>query len=223
MNRILIALAALFLCSSAFAQQDYVGRYDAFAGFSYLSSPKLNLAERGVNAQFGVNLNRWLALGIDYSYFTGHSDLRPQELQPALQAQLAPILPLLGPNPAIPFDSITYTFTAGPQINFRQLKWVTFFVRPAIGGMHELATLKPANPVQAIVVGDLAPGGKQSDLKPFYGVGGGLDLNASRRFAVRIGVDVVHVKLFDNLLNGGRNSVRVSVGPAFKFGKNIVQ
>ena len=224
MNRIFIVLAALLLCaSSAFAQQDYVGRYDAFAGFSYLASPKLNLAERGVNGQFGINLNRWLALGADYSYFTGHSDLRPQDLKPALQAQLVPILPLLGPNPAIPFDSITYTFTAGPQINFRQLKWVTFFVRPAIGGMHELATLKPANPVQGIVVATLAPGGKQSDLKPFYGVGGGFDLNAGNHFALRMGVDFVHVNLFDNLLNGGRNSVRISVGPAFKFGKNVVK
>jgi hypothetical protein len=216
MNRIVIAVAAFFLFATcAFAQQDYIGRYDAFAGFSYLASPKLNLAERGVNGQFGINVNRWLAIGADYSYFTGHSDIRPQDLTPSLQAQLAPILPLLGPNPAIPFDSITYTFTAGPQINFRQLKWVTFFVRPAIGGMHELATLKPVGPVQTLVVAALAPGGKRSDLKPFYGVGGGLDLNATGHFAIRVGVDVVHVNLFDNILNGGRNSVRVSVGPAF--------
>ena len=89
-------LSAAFLSSAAFAQQEYVSRYDAFAGFSYLNSPTLNLAERGFNAEFGVNVTRWLALGADYSIFTGHSAIRPQDLTPALQLQLLPILPLLG-------------------------------------------------------------------------------------------------------------------------------
>lgn len=218
----LLTTAFLTLTSSAVsAQQEYVGRYDAFAGFSYLASPKLNLAERGFNGQFGINVNRWLALGADYSIFTGHSALRPQDLKPALQQQLAPFLPLLGPNPAIPFDSTTYTFTAGPQINFRQLRWVTFFVRPAIGGMHETATLKPQGPVQTAVVQQLVPGAKTSDLEVFYGVGGGLDINASKHVALRAAVDVVHVNLFQNLLASGRNSVRVSVGPSFRFGRNV--
>ncbi|HST78281.1 MAG TPA: hypothetical protein VLN58_07315, partial [Verrucomicrobiae bacterium] len=187
--------SAILICISslAFSQQEYVGRYDAFGGFSYLNSPKLNLAERGFNGQFGVNVTRWLALGADYSIFVGHSALRPQDLAPALQAQLAPLLPLLGPNPAVPFDSTTYTFTAGPQINFRQLKWVTFFVRPAIGGMHETATLKPTDPIQALLVQQLAPGGKKSDLESFYGAGGGFDVNASKHLALRVGLDFVHV------------------------------
>lgn len=214
---------AIFLCVSslASAQQEYVGRYDAFGGFSYLSSAKLNLAERGFNGQFGVNVNRWFALGADYSIFTGHSAIRPQDLKPSIQLQLAPFLPLLGANTSIPFDSTTYTFTAGPQINFRQLKWVTFFVRPAIGGMHETATLKPVGPVQALLVQQLAPTGKKSDLQPFYGAGGGFDINASNHFALRVGVDYVHVNLFQDLLAEGRNSVRVSVGPSFRFGHNV--
>jgi hypothetical protein len=214
---------AIVLCASSlvFAQQDYVGCYDAFAGFSYLASPKLNLDERGVNTQFGINATRWLALGADYSIFTGHSAIRPKDLTPALQLQLAPFLPLLGPNAAIPFDSTTYTFTAGPQINFRGLRWVTTFVRPAIGGMHETATLKPVGPVQTALVSVLAPAGKKTDLAPFYGVGGGLDVNASKHVALRVGVDVVHVKLFSNLLAEGRNSVRISVGPSFRFGRNV--
>lgn len=214
---------AILLCASsvAFAQQEYVGRYDTFGSFSYLSSPKLNLAERGFNGQFGVNVNRWFALGADYSIFTGHSAIRPQDLTPALQRQLVPLLPLLGANPAIPFESTTYTFTAGPQVNFRQLKWITFFVRPAIGGMHETATLKPAGPVQALLVQQLAPGGKQSDLQPFYGAGGGFDINTSHHLALRVGVDFVHVNLFQDLLAEGRNSVRVSVGPSFRFGHNV--
>jgi hypothetical protein len=49
MRRFLIAMIFLF-SSAAFAQQEYVPRYDAFTGFSYLHSSKLNLAERGFNA-----------------------------------------------------------------------------------------------------------------------------------------------------------------------------
>jgi Outer membrane protein beta-barrel domain len=222
MRRIAAVLGLLlWLSGAAFAQQDYVSRYDAFAGFSYLNSPRLNLAERGFNAEFGVNVRRWLALGADYSIFTGHSAIRPQDLTTALQLQLLPILPLLGPNPQVPFDSTTYTFTAGPQFNFRQLRWVTFFVRPAIGGMHETATLKPNTPALALVVQQLAPSGKRSDLEPFYGVGGGFDLNASKHVAVRVGFDYVHVNLFEGLLKEGRNSLRISVGPTFRFGPNV--
>jgi len=218
-----ILVLAFVFCVSAFgfAQQEYVSRYDGFAGFSYLNSPKLNLSERGFNGEFGVNVKRWFALGADYSIFTGHSDIRPQDLTSALQAQLAPVLPLLGPNPVIPFDSTTYTFTAGPQFNFRQLKWVTFFARPAIGGMHETATLKPNSPAETLIVQQLVPGGKKSDLQPFYGIGGGLDFNASKHFGLRVGLDYVHVNLFQDLLAEGRNSLRVSVGPSFRFGRNV--
>lgn len=219
MRRILFAV--FLLSAVAFAQQEHVSRYDAFGGFSYLNSPTLNLDERGFNAEFGVNVRRWVALGADYSIFTGHSAIRPQDLTAALQAQLAPILPALGPNPQVPFDSTTYTFTAGPQFNFRQLRQVTFFVRPAIGGMHQTATLKPNTPILAVVVRQLAPSGTTSDLEPFFGGGGGFDLNASKHVGVRVGFDYVHVKLFDGLLKEGRNSLRISVGPTFRFGSNV--
>jgi len=220
MRRSLFALGLLLLSSAAFAQQEYVPRYDAFAGFSYLNSSKLNLAERGFNGQFGVNVRRWLALGVDYSIFTGHSDIRGQDLTPALQQQLALLVPP-GTPVSVPFDSTTYTFTAGPQINFRQLKWVTFFVRPAIGGLHETATLKPNTPLTTALVGVLASTREKSDLEPFYGVGWGFDLNASKHVGLRVGFDYVHVNLFSDLLAEGRNSLRISIGPSFRFGRNV--
>ena len=221
MKRLLLFLALISFSSLAIAQQDYVPRYDAFAGFSYLNSPKLNLVERGFDGEFGINLNCWLALGGDYSIFTGHSDIRASDLKPALQIQLIPLLPLLGPNPAVPFDSTTYTFTFGPQINFRQLKWITLFIRPAIGGMHEKATLKPNTPVLALVTAQLAPSGQKTDLKPFYGIGSGFDINATKHFGIRFAADFVHVNLFDDLLNEGRNSLRLAIGPTFRFGRNV--
>src|SRR5260370_41939184 len=218
MKRILFAF--LLFSSLAFAQQDYVPRYDGFAGFSYLNSPRLNLAERGFYAEFGVNVRRWVALGGDYSIFNGHSALFPQDLPTALHRQLAALVPPGAPI-AVPFDSTTYTFTAGPQFNYRRFKRITLFARPAIGGMHETATLKPNTPLTTLLVARLAPGGKRTDLEPFDGVGGGFDLNAAKHLGVRVGFDFVHVNLFDGFLKERRNSLRISVGPTFRFGPNV--
>ncbi len=223
MRRLVVCVLMLFVSLAARAQQEYVSRFDAFTGYSYFTSPKLNLVERGWNGEFGVNITRWLALGGDFSVFVGHSSLHTSDLNPRQQAKLAPFLPLLPPGFVIsaPFDSTTYTFSAGPQINIRKLSAVTFFVRPALGGIHEKVTLKPDNPITAQLVGALVSSPKQSDTVVFYGFGGGFDLNATRHVALRLASDFVHLNLFSDLLNGGRNSVRFSVGPTFRWGKNV--
>ncbi len=220
---LLVLLAFMFFSFGASAQQDYVPRYDGFTGFSYLASPKMNLAQRGFNGEFGVNVNRWLALGADYSVFTGHSSLSPAELTPEIQAELAPFLPLLPPGYvlSVPFNATTRTFSAGPQVNFRQLKHATFFVRPALGLIHENVEAKPADPIQQQIVAVLVPGGHKTDTTVFYGAGGGFDINASKHVGIRFAADFVHVFLFDGFLNSPRNSVRVSVGPTWRFGKNV--
>jgi hypothetical protein len=220
MRRAILLLACCLVSLTALAQQDYVPRYEAFAGFSYLNSPKLNLAERGFNGSFGVNVNHWFTLGGDFSVFTGHSDIFPQDLKTSIQLQLAAVVPP-GTLVFLPFDSTTYTFAAGPQFALRKLKWVTLFARPGFGGLHETATLKPNTPLTAFLVSQLAPSGKKSDLEPFYGVGGGFEINASKHVGVQATFDFVHVNLFDDLLNSSRNSLRISVGPTFRFGPNV--
>ncbi len=227
-----LLLAFLFLMfllpATAQAQQaqPYVGRFDAFTGFSYMASPSANLYQRGFNGEFGVNVTRWLALGADYSILTGNTSIVPQYLTPALQQELGAEIGALGGLPPgytlyVPYQGKTWTFAAGPQINFRQLKAVTFFVRPDLGAIHETATTKPIDPIQTLVVAALAPGGKKTDTVVFYGVGGGFDLNATKHVALRVSVDYVHCFLFEDLLKDSRNTVRMSVGPAFRFGKNV--
>lgn len=220
MRRVILLLAVLLFSSAAFAQQDYVPRYTAFAGYSYLNSPKLNLAERGFDAEFGVNWNRWLTIGGDYSYFTGHSTIFPRDLTTAIQLQLAAVVPP-GVPVFLPFDSTTYTFTAGPQFSYRGAKWATFFARPAVGGLHETATLKPSTPLTTLLVAQLVPSGKKADLELFYGFGGGFEIIASRHVGAQVAVDYVHVNLFQGFLGSGRNSLRISVGPTFRFGRNV--
>lgn len=217
-----VLTVALLFCVGASAQTPKVSRFDAFGGFSYLAAPKMNLYQRGFNGQTGVNLNRWLALGFDYSVFTGSSVLSPSELTDEHQAELAPYAPMLPPGFAVPFDAKTSTYTAGPQVSIRKWKPVTFFLRPAVGILHETVTARPKDAIStAIVVGLVGPTQKKSDTTLFYGVGGGFDLNLSDRIAWRMAADFVHVNLFDTVLREGRNCVRLSVGPTFRWGRNV--
>jgi opacity protein-like surface antigen len=224
----LFLVALLFSLSvCAFAQQDYVGRYDVFGGFSYLASPKLNLEQRGFNTQIGYNVKRWLALGFDYSIQGGNGTLVPRELKPSLQALLPPI-----PGLYVPFNATTQTFTAGPQLACRHFKKATFFIHPSIGAIHEHINLEPqkaAPPYNlygaGVVAGLVGTGVLQttspSDHTYFYGLGGGAEYNATKHVHIRADVEFVHVFLFSDLLKDSRNSVRLSVGPTFNFGKNV--
>jgi opacity protein-like surface antigen len=231
LSLLLVFFFFLFCVSTVQAQQaeDYVGRFDAFTGFSYMASPSFNLYQRGFNGQFGVNVNRWLALGADFSVFDGGSSILPKELEPSLQQSLGQELQALaaagqippGYSLYMPFDSKTFTIAVGPQLNYRHFKYVTLFIHPDLGAIHERAELKPVDPIQTVIAGALAPGNKKNDTVVFYGVGGGFDLNASKHVALRVTVDYVHCDLFADLLKDARNSVRISVGPTLRFGKNV--
>jgi hypothetical protein len=224
MRRLLVLLLFVFVAGFALAQQDSVPRYDVFTGFSYLSSPHLNLFQRGFNGEAGVNVRRWVSLGADFSVFTGHSSLTTSDLDPRQLAKLAPLVPLLPPGVSlgalsVPFDATTYTFTAGPQFNYRGIKLITPFIRPAIGGIHEHVTAKPDNPITQAIVPVLLPGNVKTDTTIFYGVGGGFDINATKHVGLRLAADFVHFKLFDGFLKDPRNAVRFSVGPTFRWGE----
>lgn len=227
LSLVLVLLSLMFVIPVQAQQaQEYVGRFDVFTGFSHMSSPSANLYQRGFNGEFGVNVKRWLALGADYSILNGNTSIVPKYLTPALQQELGVEIAALGGLPPgyslyVPYKGKTWTFAAGPQINFRQMKHVTLFVRPDLGVLQETATLKPKDPIQTFVVSGLAPSGEKTDRVVFYGVGGGFDLNASKHVALRVSVDYVHCFLFDNLLKDSRNTIRVSVGPTFRFGKNV--
>ena len=227
-----IVLFVLFISLSGFSQQSYVSRFDAYTGYAFFDTPSLNLLQNGFNGEFGVNVTTWLALGGDFSVFTGSNVILPGMLSTTVQQQLGQQLMMLaeegllppGYHVAVPADSTTYTYSAGPQINIRKLEYVTFFVRPALGALHESVTLKPTDPITTgLVQGLVGPTMHRTDTVVFYGFGGGMDFNLSQHFAVRTAADFVHYNMFSGLLNGGRNTVRFSVGPTFRFGENIVK
>jgi len=82
-------LAPLVLASVSFGQQDYIGRYDVYAGYMYLSSPLISLGEPGFNTQVGMQPAKWYSLGFDFSAGSGDTTLNPTMLKSSLQQQIA--------------------------------------------------------------------------------------------------------------------------------------
>ena len=229
MRRSFVCVLTLFLLLTVItcvSQQTDIRQFSAFGAFSYLSTPSLNLTQRGFDGDFGVNVRSWLTLGGDFSYGSGHSSLLPNDLNAATQAKLLPYLHLLPPGYvlAVPYNSSTYTYEAGPQFNYRRLQHVTFFVRPALGALHGTFTAKPGDPITAAIVSGLLNGKtSSSDTVVFYGFGGGITWEITPNFGIRAATDFVHFNYFSNILDGGRNSVRVTVGTKYSFGKNILK
>jgi hypothetical protein len=221
----------LVIATCATAQQTEIKRFEIYSGFTYFETPTFNLAEHGYHLQAGYNARRWLGLGFDYSIVTGHNSLTTSALKTSLQTQIdgtlaaleaAGLLPA-GYQLSVPTDNTTQTFAAGPQLVYRHFVPVTFFIRPSIGAIREVATPHPTDPVATAIVSQLAPSGKKTDWTGFYGVGGGFDWNATRFVGLRVQADFVHNHLFDDLLESGRWTTRASIGPVFHFGKNIAQ
>jgi hypothetical protein len=216
--------------SNALGEQPYVGRYDAYTGFEYLDSPRIDLVERGFESQAGIRLKDWVSAGFDYGFATGGTVLTPALVNSTVQRQLAELLAQLtsaglvphGYALAIPLNSQTQTFSAGTQFAYRHFKLVTLFIRPDLGAIRELATPRPRDSVASAIVSQLVPSGTKHDWVAFYGFGGGFELNLSKHCSLRFQADFVHDHLFDDLLNG-RNTVRFSVGPGFQWGRNVAE
>jgi hypothetical protein len=226
-----ILATALIFPLDSIAQQTDVQRYDLYSGFTYFSSPSLNLAEHGYHLQAGYNATRILTLGFDYSIVTGHNSLTPNLLTDSLQLQVATALKDLalagllppGYQLSVPTDSTTQTFAAGTQFSCRHFVPVTLFIRPDLGAIREVATPHPRDPIAALIVQQLAPSGHKTSWASFYGIGGGLDWNATRHTALRVQVDQVYNHLFNDLLKDSRWTTRASIGLAFRFGGNIAR
>jgi hypothetical protein len=227
MRRLFFCLLAFVLVTTptCFSQQTEITQFNIIAGYSYLHTPSLNLAQRGFNGDFAQNVRPWMSMGFDFSTFTGQSTLLPSYLNLATQAKLAHMLPPGFPvnTVMVPFSSSTSTYQAGPQFNYRRFKHVTLFVRPALGLLHAKVQTNPS-PTAAPLVSALL-GGKLSaaDNTVFYGLGGGATWEITPHFGLRATVDFARYNFFPNTLDGARNSVRLSVTTKYGFGRNILR
>jgi hypothetical protein len=224
-----LAFAIAVLVGSPLFGQEYVGRFDVYAGYMYLDSPHISLQEPGFHVQGGMRWSRYISLGLDYSRGTGSTTLNPNLATVSLQNQLnAFLIPLkaggLLPQsyvPLLPLSSVTETFSGGPELVIRHFKRVTFFVRPSLGAIHEVGTGHPNDLFTQAVLNLIAPSGKVTDTVMFYGFGGGASFNPTKHFSLTVQFDLVHDHLYDDLLKDSRNTLRVSVGPTFQFGHNV--
>jgi hypothetical protein len=220
-------LLVVFFVATAFAQQDqdYVGRYVFFAGSSHLVTPDVRLYSHGFNLDSGINVKRWLSLGVDYSRFDGIGSLHLSDLDKNLQTALKPYLNQMpGYVLDVPVDARTYTLTAGPQFNYRHYKRATLFAHPGFGMIHEVVTGKPHKGdtfAQQAAIAAVGPSMTKADFIHFVGIGGGATWKVSQHWGVRTSVDYVHCFLYKGVLSRPRNTVRLSIGPAFSFGANV--
>jgi hypothetical protein len=227
MRRLLFGVLTFLLLSTliSFSQQTEITQFSVISGYSYLATPSLNLAQRGFNGDIAQNVRPWLSVGFDFSSFTGSSTLLPSYLNSATQTKLAHILPPGFPPSAVavPYMSSTFTYQIGPQFNYRRLRQVTFFVRPALGLLH--AKIQTAlSPAAAPIVGALLDGKLSSaDNAVFYGFGGGATWEIDPHFGLRVSADMARFNFFPDVLNGSRNTVRLTVAAKFGFGRNILR
>ena len=228
MKILALSSLALFLCVPAFAQQDIsINRYTLYTGFDYFNSPGLSMSQRGFDTDFGVTLKPWVAVGADFSA-SGNSIISGGGTINGAGTIYAPILtaaiPLGAPPPSsvnVPFKSTSYTFAVGPQFYWRKWPMITFLGRPGLGGIHAAADVS-LPPQLAGLLGQLGapvPNAHQTDTTMFFGLGGGFDLNVSKRVAVRVTADWINTHLFSDLLVNRQNFVRLTIGPTFRWGR----
>ncbi len=228
----LLAGLSLVTGNSVRAQQvtqksAYVGRFDAYVGFSGIYAPFVNdLNQNGVGTQFGINNTRWMATGFDYSAQTGTTQLTPSLLPTSLQMELGALLPA-GYTLSVPTDVNIQTFSAGPQLVYRHYSQASFFVHPVLSAFRVYATPHPTDLVSTAVIsalelqGMLSSSGTKLDWTGGYGIGGGSDVNFSKHFSARFIFDAAYTHPMNDLLANGGWVYRFSAGPAFHFGRNV--
>ncbi len=224
MRRVSLSLCVLFVVLAGLpvsAQKTDINRYTLFTGFDYMISPARNLTERGFEADFGVTAKPWLGLGVDFGVLSGAGTITGTETAFAPAVNQSGLVPGGAASIHVPFDSVTYTFAAGPQIYIRKWEKVTFLIRPGFGGMHERADIT-FPPTLGPLFGALqlpVPNAHQTDTKWFIGMGAGFDVNFSRAVGFRFAADWVNTHLFSDLLVQRQNYVRFSIGPTFRWGQ----
>jgi opacity protein-like surface antigen len=207
------------------AQQTDVNRYTVFTGFDYMISPARNLTERGFDVDAGVTVKPWLGLGGDFgalgdAIISGAGTINGSETVYAPAVDASGLVPGGASSIHVAFRSTTYTFAAGPQFYWRRWKRITLLGRPGFGGIHEKADITfPSALIPLFTILKLPPPSpQQTDTELFFGLGGGVDVNFSRKVAVRFATDWVNTHLFSNLLVPRQNYVRFSIGPSFRWG-----
>ena len=200
-----VCVVFLFACSAASvsAQEDF-SRLEVFGGYSHLRADYRNDAFlitddheglHGFHAQVVGNFNRYLGLAGDIS---GHYKSFDVEN--------------FGGIPEVRFVSARtslHSFLGGPQAKLRG-RQVTLFGHALFGAARRSTS---------IVSEDVIPGNNlgrnftEAETKFAFALGGGVDINVSRRIAIRaVQADYLRTRF----ARESQNNFRVSIGVVFK-------
>ena len=224
--RLLICGLVIFVALPAFAQEDIsINRYTLYTGFDYMTSPAMHLSQRGFDTDFGITVKPWLGLGVDFSA-AGNGIISGGGTINGSQTVFAPAIgPIIEPIPTsaiqVPFNSTTYTIAVGPQIYIRKIRKITFLIRPGLGAIKASSDLN-LPPQLGPIFGHLQlpiPAAHQSDTTWFIGLGGGFDINVSKRVALRVTADWINTHLYSNILTDRQNYGRFTIGPTWRWGR----
>lgn len=180
-------------------------KVELFGGYSYLRAdgdgdPSANL--HGWNASIAGNMNNWLGLVADFSGHYGSESLSF----------------VLGPVDFFQTraDDSTHAFLFGPRVSYRKHNKVTPFVHTLIGAVHD----KVDNiTVITARVGNAAAGTLPKSIsETAFGLalGGGLDVKATDRIAVRlVQADYLLTRFHDD----SQHNLRLSFGLVLRLGQ----
>jgi hypothetical protein len=236
MKRFVFCMLLLAIGLPAFGQDNYINKYTLYTGSDFVVSPSRNLNEYGFDTDFGVTVKPWLGLGFDFGAF-GHNIYGGSGTLNGSETIYAPVLNsafqngipgagippgYVGPASAVnvSFKATTYLYAGGGQFYWRKWKYVTFLGRPGFGAIHETADLTLPAGLAGLFppLGITPPSSHQSCTTWFIGLGGGVDLNVSKRMGIRITADWINTHLFSNLLTDRQNYMRFTVGPVWRWG-----
>jgi len=228
MKILILSSVLLFLCLPACAQQDIsINRYTLYTGFDYFNNPGLSLSQRGFDTDFGVTVKPWLGLGADFSA-AGNSIISGGGTINGSSTIYAPLLTgaaaLGAPPPSsvnVAFTSTSYTFAVGGQFYWRKWPMITFLGRPGLGVIHATANINLPPQLDGLLgeLGAKVPSAHQTDTQFFFGLGGGFDLNLSKRVGLRVTADWINTHLYSDILVNRQNFLRLTIGPTFRWGR----
>jgi outer membrane protein OmpA-like peptidoglycan-associated protein len=184
-----------------------IPRYELFLGYSYLQAvPKLAVGNRlvwlnGGTASIAFNLNRSVGLVADIGDYT-NSQMR-------FQGGYTSTVNVNNANEAV----LTYLF--GPRFSYRRYDRITPFAQVLFGGVHANEVVLDNCTFSCI----LLPAESSFALT----AGGGLDVNLSRHFAIRLIQAEYLMTRFTNYTTGTggtQNDMRLASGVVFRFGGN---
>lgn len=204
MRRFFVLVAVLFFTALSAHAQDSYPSAEVFGGFSYLNADfphREGLYGWGVS--FSGNLTRNVGLVAEISGNYGHVRI------PGI---------VIGPInlPGFNLETSVHTFLFGPRLSLRKERW-TAFGHVLVGGARKKVA---AGSTGIIIIGDdddiLSRDPRLSGDTGFaMAAGGGLDIKASKRVAVRVfQIDYLPARLNDEWTH----NVRVQAGIVFRLG-----